>query len=84
VELSWTDHAEGEIAYVVQRCTGPECTDFANVIGQGGQAITAAVDRNVQPGMTYRYRVYAVLQTPQGPRGMGVSDVITVIIPKSQ
>jgi spore coat protein CotH len=84
VELRWTDHVQGEIAYVVQRCTGPECIDFANVIGQGGQAITTAVDRNVQPGMTYRYRVYAVLQTPQGPRGTGVSDVITVIIPKSQ
>ncbi len=84
VELRWTDHAQGEVAYVVQRCTGPECMDFANIIGQGGQAITNAVDKAIQPSMTYRYRVYAVLQTPQGPRGTGPSNVITVAIPKNK
>ncbi len=84
VELRWTDHAQGEVAYVVQRCTGAECMDFANFIGQGGQAITTAVDPDVRPGMTYRYRVYAVLPTPAGPRGTGLSGVITITIPKNQ
>jgi hypothetical protein len=84
VELRWTDHAEGEVAFVVQRGTGAQGTDFANAIGQGGQDITTASDRNVEPGMTYRYRVYAVLPTPQGPRGTGVSNVITVSIPENQ
>ena len=83
VELRWTDHAEGEVAYVVQRCTGVDATDFANTIGQGGRAITTAADHNVQPGKTYRYRVYAVLPTPQGPRGTGVSKVITVRVPEN-
>jgi hypothetical protein len=81
VELRWVDHADGEVAYVVQRCTGAECTAFVNAIGQGGQNVTTALDRQVQPGMTYRYRVYAVLPTPQGPRGTGVSNVETVTIP---
>src|SRR6185369_14071260 len=27
VELQWVDHAEGEVAVVVQRCTGAECTN---------------------------------------------------------
>ena len=80
VELRWVDHAEGESAFVVQRCTGAECTDFANAIGQGGRNLTTAVDRQVQPGTTYRYRVYAVLPTPQGPRGTGASNVETVTI----
>jgi hypothetical protein len=83
LELRWTDHAEGEMAYVVQRCMGEEATDFVNVIGQGGEKISTAIDRNVQPGKTYRYRVYAVLPTPQGPRGTGVSNVITVQIPEN-
>ena len=82
VELRWTNHDHGAMAYVVQRCTGADATDFVNAIGQGGQDITTALDRNVQPGRTYRYRVYAVLPTPQGPRGTGVSNVITVSTPE--
>ena len=82
VEMRWTDHAEGEVAFVVQRGLGPDATDFANAIGQGGANITTAIDHDVQPGKTYRYRVYAVLPTPQGPRGTGVSKVIIVHIPE--
>jgi hypothetical protein len=82
VELRWTDHAQGEVAFVVQRCAGAECMDFANRIGQAGADITTAVDHDVQPGMTYRYRVYAVLPTPEGPRGTGTSNVISVTIPE--
>jgi hypothetical protein len=81
VELQWTDHAQGEVAFVVQRCTGAECTDFANAIGEPGSDLAGAVDRSVQPGVTYRYRVYAVLPTPQGPRGTGPSAPITVTVP---
>jgi len=76
------DRAEGEMAYVVQRCMGAEATNFVNAIGQGGENINTAIDRDVRPGETYRYRVYAVLPTPQGPRGTGVSNVITVRVPE--
>lgn len=82
VELQWSDHAQGEVACVVQRCVGAECTDFMNAIGQGGDGVTTATDRQVQPGMTYRYRVYAVFPTPRGPRGSGVSNVVTVKVPE--
>ncbi len=83
VELRWTDHADGEVAYVVQRSQPqiPGAASFANAIGLPGPAITSATDRNVQPGQTYHYRVYAVLPTPQGPRGTGVSNTIEVQIP---
>lgn len=81
VELRWADHAEGEVAHVVQRCEGGDCEDFANAIGQGGPNVTSATDRRVQRGRVYRYRVYAVLPTPQGPRGTGVSNVIQVTVP---
>ena len=81
VELRWTNHASGAMACVVQRCTGADASDFANAIGQGGPDITTATDRDVQPGKTYRYRVYAVRPTPQGPRGTGPSNLVTVTIP---
>ena len=82
VELQWKDHAEGEVAVVVQRCAGADCKDFTNAIGQAGGNSTTAIDRQIQPGMTYRYRVYAVQPTPQGPRGTGVSNAITVSVPR--
>lgn len=81
VQLQWVDHAAGEVAHIVQRCSGRDCSDFANAIGLPGGDITRATDRNVQPGMTYRYRVYAVHPTPQGPRGTGVSNPVTVSVP---
>jgi hypothetical protein len=82
VELGWANHADGVVAYVVQRGAGTDATDFANAIGQPGKDVTTAVDRNVEPGKTYRYRVYGVRPTPQGPEGTGVSNVITVPIPR--
>jgi hypothetical protein len=82
VELQWVDNAQGEVACVVQRCVGGECTDFMNAIGQGGNNITTATDRQVQPGRTYRYRVYVVFPTPLGPRGSGVSNIVTVKVPE--
>ncbi|MGE3311361.1 MAG: CotH kinase family protein [Limisphaerales bacterium] len=81
VHLKWVDRATGEVAHVVQRCSGADCTDFANAIGQGGPNVTTAVDHQVRAGATYRYRVYAVLPTPAGPRGTGTSAPITVSIP---
>ncbi|MGV3772325.1 MAG: CotH kinase family protein [Verrucomicrobiales bacterium] len=84
VELKWADHAEGEVAYIVQRAEEREENDFVNAIGQGGENVVSAVDNKIEPGKTYRYRVYAVLPTPEGPRGTGVSNTILVEIPKNK
>ena len=81
VELAWTNHSEGEVAFIVQRCVGDDCTDFANAVGQPGQKIATAVDPHVEPGKTYRYRVYVVIATPQGPRCTGVSNIVNVHVP---
>jgi spore coat protein CotH len=78
VHLSWVDHTEKAIALVVQRCAGDDCNDFVNVIGQPGANVNTAIDHDVRAGMTYRYRIYGVLAAPEGPRGTGVSNVITV------
>ncbi len=84
VMLQWEDNAAGEVASVVQRCTGAECTDFGNVIGLDGTKVTTATDHHVEPGKTYRYRVYAVFPTAEGPRGSGVSNVLAVRIPEEK
>ncbi len=84
VILEWVDAADGEVAFVVQRCTGAGCTDFGNVIGLDGANLTTATDPHVEPGKTYRYRVYAVFPSPQGPRGSGVSNVLTVSVPEEK
>ena len=81
VVLVWTDNAEGEVFHAVQRCSGSGCTDFANHVGSEGEDIVTLTDTGAQSGQTYRYRVYAVHRTPQGPRGTGVSNVIEVTVP---
>ncbi len=79
IRLAWKDNATGEGAFIVQRCEGAECDDFENAVGRPSQDITEATDTNVASGkIIYRYRVYAVKHTPEGPRGTGVSNVVTV------
>jgi hypothetical protein len=80
VELRWKDNAQGEQAFVVQKCLAVDGAVFQNAIGLPGGNLTEAVDRDVQPNITYRYRVYAVKPTPEGPQGTGVSNPVTVTI----
>ena len=81
VSLRWKDNAQGEAGHVVQRADHRGATQFRNHIGRPGQDRSTAADVRVQPGRTYRYRVYAVHPTPGGQRGTGVSNVITVYVP---
>ncbi len=76
VRLAWTDNATGEVAHIVQRCTGEGCEGFANRIGLQGSAVTEAHDPSARSGSVYRYRVYGLHATPQGPAGTGVSNVV--------
>jgi hypothetical protein len=82
VELQWQDNAEGEQAFIIQRCLDVPGAEFQNVIGLPGQNITSAIDRDVRPGVTYRYRVFAVRPTPAGAKGTGPSSVAVASIPR--
>ena len=77
VELSWTDNATDEFAYIVQKCIGSDCADFENAIGFPKANITRATDGNVRTGQTYRYRVYAMRP---GVGGTGPSNIVTVTV----
>jgi len=61
VDLSWSDTTDHETGFVVERCTGSGCSDFA-VVAAAGAAATGATDDTVCQGGTYSYRVKAVNQ----------------------
>lgn len=82
VSLAWTDNAQGEGAYILQRAVGEQGDEFSNHIGRPGDNITSFSDSQVEHGQTYRYRVYAIRPAPNGPQGTGVSNTVVVHIPE--
>lgn len=58
IDLAWTDNASNETAYVVERCAGSSCTNFAVRATLGANA-TSYRDTSVAKRTTYRYRVKA-------------------------
>ncbi len=80
VLLAWTDNATTETGFVVQRCTGADCTNFAQIATPGPLAGVGSVnyaDTGVAVGNTYRYRVAAVNAGGQSDW----SNVASVYIP---
>jgi hypothetical protein len=59
VSLSWTDNANNETGFTVERCTGAGCTNFVSVTTVGNNATTFS-DTTVSPNTVYVYRVYAI------------------------
>lgn len=78
VELTWKDNATGDRAIMVQRCVGAENERFQSLKGFPGRDLTRATDDRVRPGVTYRYRIFALKPTPRGVVCTGVSNVVTV------
>ncbi len=63
VVLTWTDNATNETGFVVERCTGAGCTNFAQIAAPGPRTATGSVtysDATVTAGTSYLYRVKAV------------------------
>jgi hypothetical protein len=59
IEVSWTDNSDNEDGFVVERCTGPGCADFAE-IAQVGAGVAVLVDNSAVTGNHYCYRVRAL------------------------
>jgi titin len=58
VDLAWSDDSNNESSFVIERCAGSSCTDFARLATVGVNARTyqdSAVARRTE----YRYRAYA-------------------------
>jgi len=63
VSLTWRDNATNETGFVVERCTGAACTNFAQIAEAGPRNNTGNVtyvDTSVTAGNSYSYQVRAI------------------------
>ena len=63
MSLTWRDNATNETGFVVERCTGAGCTNFAQIAvapPRNNTGNTTYVDTTVLAGNSYLYRVAAV------------------------
>ncbi len=58
INLTWTDNANNEEGFQLERCTGTSCTDFTQ-INQPGVNATAFSNTGLTSSTNYRYRVRA-------------------------
>jgi len=78
VKLQWKDNAKKEAGHIVQRASLETKWKFRNHIPRPGLSEIQAVDNRATPGQKYRYRVYAVFQSPQGMIGSQPSDIVEI------
>jgi hypothetical protein len=58
ITLSWTDNADTETGFKLERCQGTTCTDFQQLPAFGAN-VTSFTDSGLKPNATYRYRLRA-------------------------
>ena len=76
IKLKWNDNAKNEAGHIVQRADKESAGKFRNFIPRPGNSETNAIDMKITPGETYRYRVYTVFSTPNGPAGSKPSGIV--------
>jgi len=78
INLSWQDNSNNETGFSIERCTGNNCSNFAQIATVGAN-VTAFPDTTGLSGNNfYRYRVRAF----NGSGNSAFSNVITVKTPK--
>ena len=70
INLSWTDNANNEDGFHIERCTGSGCTNFSQ-IAQATPNTTTFNNSGLTSSTTYRYRVRAY----KGAANSGYSNV---------
>jgi hypothetical protein len=58
VVLNWQDNSNNETQFLIERCQGAGCSNFAWLDARGPD-ITTLIDANVTAGQSYSYRVRA-------------------------
>jgi hypothetical protein len=58
IQLAWTDNADNESGYRIERCSGPACSGFAEVATVGPN-VSDYSDLSLTSGLLYRYRIRA-------------------------
>jgi predicted phage tail protein len=75
INLSWTDNANNETGFRIQRCKGSTCTNFTQIATLGPDA-TSYINTKLSPYTTYRYRVVAY-------NASGLSDYSNIALAKT-
>jgi hypothetical protein len=75
--LSWTDNANNEQEFRIERCTGNNCTNFAQIATVGAN-VTTFPNTGLTGNTWYRYRVRAF----NGGGNSAFSNTISVKTPK--
>lgn len=78
VKLQWKNNTQKEAGHIVQRASNETDWEFRNHIPRPGLSKIQAIDDRVTPGQVYRYRVYAVFQSPQGMVGSLPSNIVRI------
>jgi large repetitive protein len=78
IALEWTNNAPEANGFIVERCTGGGCSDFAAIDSTAGGA-TAYSDLSAQPGNLYGYRVRA--RNVSGRSAPSAPAVASTIVP---
>jgi fibronectin type 3 domain-containing protein len=58
IDLTWTDNSTTEDGYIVERCAGAGCSDFAEIASLPADA-TSFENSGIAPQTSFSYRVYA-------------------------
>lgn len=58
INLTWTDNANNESGFYIERCKGTTCTKFAQIASVGANTTTYA-NSGLGGGTTYKYRIRA-------------------------
>jgi hypothetical protein len=58
INLAWTDNSGDETGFLIERCTGNNCINFAQVASVGAN-VTSYPDPGLANNTFYRYRVRA-------------------------
>jgi fibronectin type 3 domain-containing protein len=58
IDLAWGDASDNELRFIIERCSGGGCVNFASLDTVGIDVITY-IDNSVILGNTYRYRILA-------------------------
>jgi carboxypeptidase T len=58
INLAWTDNADNETGFKVERCTGAGCADFAQIATLGAN-VSNYINTGLTPSTSYSYRVRA-------------------------
>ncbi|WP_224984848.1 fibronectin type III domain-containing protein [Geomonas agri] len=77
INLAWTDNANNETQFLIERCKGSTCTNFAQVAAVGAN-VTSYSNTKLTANTVYRYRVRA----RNAAGSSGYSNVASATTPK--